>query len=43
MEWVGFRDNHTNDSLFVYSILYVNVRQVMKTQKGSRGTALIFF
>lgn len=43
MEWVGFRDNHTNESLFVCSILYVNLGQAMKTQRGSRGTFLIFF
>ena len=34
MEWVGFRDNHNKDNLFVCSILYVSVGQAMKKQRG---------
>jgi len=44
MEWIGSRDNNTSDSLFVCSILYVNVGQAMKRQRGSKGTrSKLFF
>jgi head-tail adaptor len=34
MEWIGFRDNHTNDSRFECSTHYANIEQVMKKQTG---------